>query len=118
VVALVLALLGIYGVIAYSVAQRTREIGVRVALGAAQGTILRMVLRQGLMLAGAGVVLGLAIAAAATRLLASFLFGVPPTDAVTFAGAAFLLTAAALAASWVPAHRAAACDPMIALRTE
>ena len=118
VIALLLALLGIYGVIAHRVAQRTREIGVRVALGAARGPILAMVLREGLVLAGTGVLLGAAAAFAATRLLASFLFGVPPTDAITFVGAAVLLVGAALAASWPPARRAARADPMIALRAE
>jgi predicted permease len=117
-VALALAMLGIYGVIAYTVAQRTREIGVRVALGATRATILGMVLRQGLVLAGVGIVVGLAAALAATRLLADFLFGVPPTDPATFAGAAAILVMVALAASWLPARRAAASDPMIALRAE
>lgn len=117
-VALALATLGIYGVIAYTVAQRTREIGVRVALGATRGTILGMVLRQGLVLAGVGICIGLAAALAATRLLADFLFGVPPTDLLTFFGAAALLVIVALVASWVPARRAAASDPMIALRSE
>ena len=118
VVALALAMLGIYGVIAYTVAQRTREIGVRVALGATRGTIVGMVLRQGLVLAGVGIAIGLAAALAATRLVADFLFGVPPTDVLTFVGAAGLLVIVALAASWVPAKRAAASDPMIALRSE
>ncbi|HEV2179630.1 MAG TPA: ABC transporter permease [Gemmatimonadaceae bacterium] len=117
-VALALAMLGIYGVIAYTVAQRTREIGVRVALGATRGTILGMVLRQGLLLAGIGIAIGLAAALAATRLLAGFLFGVPPTDLFTFVGAAALLVVVALVASWIPARRAAASDPMIALRAE
>ncbi|HEX6815942.1 MAG TPA: FtsX-like permease family protein, partial [Gemmatimonadaceae bacterium] len=117
-VALALAMLGIYGVIAYTVAQRTREIGVRVALGATRATILGMVLRQGLVLAGVGIVVGLAAALAATQLLADFLFGVPPTDPATFAGAAAILVMVALAASWLPARRAAASDPMIALRAE
>ncbi|MFI5227416.1 MAG: ADOP family duplicated permease [Gemmatimonadales bacterium] len=117
-VALLLALLGIYGVIAYSVTQRTREIGVRVALGAARGTVLRLVLRQGLRTAAVGVVVGAALAFGATRLIASFLFGVSSTDGVAFAAAAALLTAAALTASWLPARRAAAVDPMVALRAE
>ena len=117
-VALALAMLGIYGVIAYTVAQRTREIGVRVALGATHRTILAMVLRQGLMLAGIGIAIGLATALLVTRLLADFLFGVQPTDVPTFAGAAALLVSVALAASWVPARRAAASDPMISLRAE
>lgn len=118
VVALALAMLGIYGVIAYTVAQRTREIGVRVALGATRGSILAMVLRQGLVLAGVGIAVGLAAALAATRLLSDFLFGVPPTDLVTFFGASAILVVVALVASWAPARRAAASDPMIALRAE
>ncbi|HKV51687.1 MAG TPA: ABC transporter permease, partial [Gemmatimonadaceae bacterium] len=102
VVALLLALLGIYGVIAYSVAQRTREFGVRVALGATRRAIIGMVLRTGLGVVGAGMLVGAAAAFAVTRLIASFLFGVPPTDIVAFGGAALLLAAAALAASWLP----------------
>jgi predicted permease len=117
-IALLLALLGVYGVVAYSVAQRTREIGVRIALGAARGAVLRMVLRQGIRTAVIGLLVGALAAIGATRLLASFLFGVPPTDVVAFGGAAALLAAVVLIASWVPARRAAAVDPMIALRAE
>ena len=117
-VALLLALLGIYGVIAYSVAQRTREIGIRVALGAARGAVLRLVLGQGIRSAAIGLLIGAVMAFGATRLLASFLFGVPSTDVVAFGGAAALLTVAALVASWLPARRAAAVDPMVALRAE
>ena len=118
VVALLLALLGIYGVLAYSVAQRTREIGIRVALGAGRWAVLRMVVQQGMRAAALGVLLGAAIALLATRVLGAFLFGVPPTDVVAFVGAAVLLSAAALLASWVPARRAAAMDPLLALRAE
>ncbi|MFL5615395.1 MAG: ADOP family duplicated permease [Gemmatimonadaceae bacterium] len=117
-IALLLALLGIYGVIAYSVAQRTREIGVRIALGAARGAVLRMVLREGIRTAAVGLLVGALVAFGATRLLASFLFGVPPADVVAFGGAAALLAAVAVIASWLPARRAAAVDPMIALRAE
>ncbi len=117
-IALLLAVLGIYGVIAYGVAQRTREIGVRIALGAERRAILGMVLRQGVVLAGLGVVLGGAAAFGATRLIGSFLFGVPPTDAVSFASATVLLSIAALLASWLPARHAAAIDPILALRSE
>jgi len=117
-VALLLALLGIYGVIAYSVAQRTREIGVRAALGARPRTIAAMVLRHGLALAAVGVLAGASVALAATRLLASYLFGVPPSDPLAYAAAALLLAGAALAASWLPAWRAARTDPMNALRSE
>ncbi|HEY7894306.1 MAG TPA: ABC transporter permease [Gemmatimonadaceae bacterium] len=117
-VALLLAVLGIYGVIAYSVAQRTREIGVRVALGAARGAILRMVLRQGMVLASIGVLTGGLLAFGATRLLSTYLFGVPPTDVVAFGGAAALLAVAAVAASWLPARQAMRVDPMMALRAD
>ena len=118
IVALLLALLGIYGVTAYGVAQRTREIGVRMALGAPRGNVLGLILRQGVMLAGLGVAAGAVIALGATRLLASLLYGVPTTDIVAFAGAALLLVLAAIAASWIPARRAAAVDPVVALRAE
>ena len=118
VVALLLALLGIYGVTAYGVSQRTREIGVRIALGAPRGHVLGLVLRQGLVLAGIGVVLGALAAFGATGLLRGLLFGVAPADVVALGGAAVLLAVAALAASWVPARRAARLDPVIALRSE
>lgn len=117
-IALLLAVLGIYGVIAYSVAQRTREIGVRVALGAERRAIVGMVIRQGIVLAGIGVLLGAGAAFGATRLIGTFLFGVPPTDPIAFGGATILLSIAALLASWFPARHAAAVDPMIALRAE
>ncbi|HEU4996741.1 MAG TPA: ABC transporter permease [Gemmatimonadaceae bacterium] len=117
-VALLLALLGIYGVTAFSVAQRTREIGVRVALGAQRGHVLGMVLRQGAVLAVAGVLAGAAAALGITRLLSGLLYGVPATDAIAFGGAALLLGGAALAASWIPARRAASVDPVVALRAE
>ena len=117
-IALLLAVLGIYGVIAYSVAQRTREIGIRVALGAERGRVLRLILRQGMRTAGIGLVVGGAAAFGATRLLASLLFGVAPTDVVAFGAAAGLLTVSALVATWLPARRAAGVDPMTALRSE
>jgi len=117
-VALVLAAVGIYGVIAYSTAQRTQEIGIRLALGAARGDVLRMVLNDGLRIGALGSVIGIAAAAASSRLLSSFLFGVSPHDPVTFvAFPAALLIVAALA-SWIPARRALAVDPMAALRGE
>ncbi|HEU4629931.1 MAG TPA: ABC transporter permease [Gemmatimonadaceae bacterium] len=118
VVALLLAVLGIYGVTAYSVARRTRELGIRVALGATRGGVLRLVLREGALLAGVGALIGLAAAAALTRLLAGLLYGVPPLDPLAFGGAAVLLALAALAAAYLPARRAAAVDPTIALRSE
>ncbi len=118
VVALLLVLIGIYGVTAFSVAQRTREIGVRVALGAQHAHVLGLVLRQGLVLTASGVALGSLAAFAATRLIRDLLHGVPPTDGVAFGGAALLLGLAALVASWIPARRAARLDPVIALRSE
>ena len=117
-VALLLAVLGIYGVTAYGVAQRTREIGIRVALGARSGSVLRLVLRQGLLLALTGVAVGTAASLGVTHLLRGLLYGLPATDPVAFAGAAALLGLAALLASWIPARRAASVDPMIALRAE
>jgi predicted permease len=116
--ALTLAAIGLYGVVAYGVGQRTHEIGIRMALGAGRARVLRNVVGQGMRWTLLGLALGLAGAFAATRLLAGLLFGVAPTDAVTFAGVALLLAAAAALASWVPARRAAATDPLTALRSE
>jgi len=118
IVGLLLAALGVYGVTAYSVSRRTREIGIRIALGAGRGEVLRMVLRQGAVLAGAGIVMGLAAALAASRLIASLLYGIGPADPFTYATAATVFAAMTLAATWVPARRAAAIDPMRALRDE
>ena len=118
IVALLLAAIGIYGVTAYAVTRRTREIGVRIALGAARGDIVRMVLRQGMSLAGIGAVIGLALAAAASRVLTSLLFGVPPLDPVTFAGTAVLFAVVGLAACYVPARRATRINAIEALRYE
>jgi putative ABC transport system permease protein len=116
--ALVLATLGIYGVIAYTVAQRTREIGIRVALGARPANILRNVMAHSSVLVICGLLLGIGGALAVTRVLRSFLFEVTPTDAVTFAAVSGLLALVALAASYIPARRAMRVDPMVALRYE
>ena len=116
--ALLLATIGLYGVIAYGVAQRTREIGVRVALGARAGDVLGLVLRRGMKLVGLGVLVGLAGAFASTRVLRSVLYGVSPTNAVTFIVVPAILFAVALLACYLPARRAARCDPMRALRYE
>jgi putative ABC transport system permease protein len=117
-VGLLLAAMGIYGVTAYRVTSRTREIGVRVALGAQPGDVVRMVLRQGVVLALGGVAIGLALAAVAARLIESLLFGVGSTDPVAFVGSAVLFVVIALAACFVPARRAVSVDAMRALRHE
>jgi len=107
---------GLYGVIAYSVAQRTKEMGIRRALGAGRGDILRLIAGQGLRLGLVGVVLGMGGAYALTRLLGAMLFGVSARDPFTFAGTAALFVGVALAASYLPARRAAGVDPMESLR--
>jgi putative ABC transport system permease protein len=116
--AVALAAIGLYGVLAFIVAQRRREIGVRMALGARPRDVVANVLGEGARLAGAGLAVGFALALAGTRLLSSFLFGTSPTDALTYAAAAALLASMAVAASLVPALRASRVDPLVALRDD
>jgi putative ABC transport system permease protein len=117
-IATILAAVGVYGMISYSVAQRTREIGIRMALGARRVDVMKLVLRNGMIMALSGVAIGLAGAFALTRLMTTLLFGVTPTDAVTYAIVSASLLAMALLACYIPARRAAKVDPLVALRYE
>jgi ABC-type antimicrobial peptide transport system permease subunit len=116
--ALALGMIGIYGVVSYTVSQRTREIGIRVALGAPAGNVLRMILGQSARMIFAGVGIGVAAALGLTELMRSLLFGVSPRDPLTFAAVAALLVVVALLASYIPARRAMLIDPIVALRHE
>ena len=117
-IALALASIGVYGVLAYAVSQRTQEIGVRMALGASRQDVFTLIVREGARLAGLGIVCGLIGAAAITRVVTSLLYNVSATDPVSFVGTAAFLAVVALLASYLPARRAIAVDPMIALRQE
>ena len=118
VIGLLLTVTGVYGLISYTVAQRTQEIGIRMALGATRQNVVRMVLRQGVALALTGAVIGLAISFVLARVIVSLLFDVEPTDLVTFSVATLVLLGAAILASYVPARRATKVDPLVALRYE
>ena len=115
---LILALVGVFGVISFTVSQRTNEIGIRMAMGAAGSTILRMILLQGVWIISAGLLLGIALAIAISRLVANFISGVSPYDPLTYISVSALLSAVALLACYFPAQRAMRVDPMMALRYE
>ena len=118
ILALCLSGVGLFSVLSYSVRMRTREIGIRMALGAQLGNVLRLIVRQGLSMSAIGIGIGIVLAAISTRALAVWLYGVKATDAGTYLGAALLLLVTALVASYLPALRAAQVDPVIALRNE
>jgi putative ABC transport system permease protein len=115
---LLLACMGVYGMVSYSVAQRTREIGIRMAIGAQSGQVLRLIVYEGFLPILAGMVVGVVASAGVSRLLAATLFGLNPMDAISFSGVSLLLGAVALLASYIPARGAMRVDPMVALRYE
>jgi ABC-type antimicrobial peptide transport system permease subunit len=117
-VALLLGVVGIYGVIAYIAAQRTREIGIRMALGAESGDVSRLFLRHGLTLTAIGLLIGVAASLGLTRFMSTLLFGVSATDPVTYGAVSAILGSVALLATWLPARRASRVDPMAALRAD
>jgi ABC-type antimicrobial peptide transport system permease subunit len=116
--AALIAAIGLYGVMAYSVSRRTQEIGIRVAIGATPRAVLRLVARQGLLLAGIGIVIGLVVAFLSSNLVSILLFGVTPTDPIVFVGVPILLAVVAAVASYIPARKALRIDPLVALRQE
>jgi putative ABC transport system permease protein len=118
ILGLIPAIIGVYGVASYMATQRTHELGIRLALGARPGEILRMILRQGVMVAVPGTVIGVVAAFAIARLMGGFLAGVSPTDPLNYVGVAIILTVVALSASYIPARRATKVDPIVALRHE
>jgi putative ABC transport system permease protein len=117
-IGLILAVVGIYGIVSFSAAQRTREIGIRMALGGSARDVIRLILKQGVRMVIAGLFVGLLAAWGLTRVMASLLVGVSPSDPLTYATVALLLTAVALVACWIPARRATRVDPGVALRYE
>ena len=117
-IALLLAAIGVYGMLSYSVQQRSQEIGIRMALGAQRSDVLKMVVGQGMAMAAMGIGIGLGGAYGLSRLLTSLLFGVKPNDPLTFAAVALTLAAISLVACWIPARRATRVDPLLALRHE
>jgi ABC-type antimicrobial peptide transport system permease subunit len=118
VLALLLAAMGVYGIMSYTVSLRTREIGIRMAVGAQPSDVLHMILRRGLIVAGTGLVIGLALAFGLTRFFQNLLYGISATDPLTFGAIALVLAAIALLASWLPARKATKVNPLIALRSE